>query len=208
VILTAKETRHIWRANFDGQDRLIISNATVLSDARGMRLLASDARDLAMSIYPPVSVITNGSNLMMGDKGLIFSKFAPASLRLPAAPAVTVTQETAPSPVTLSGTLDAAWKAAAVYNFTIPPEAAGRNVTLNLHYNGDAARVYIGDRLFDDNYSNGEPMAVALWRIPADHWPLLRLKVLPRPTAPGVAPADPGVFVTSSERLEVRLAAP
>jgi len=208
VILTPKEARHLWRANFAGEDRLIVSNATVLADGSRLRLQADNSNDLAVSICPPVSLLTSGANLLMGTKGLVFSKFSPASTRAPAPPSVTVTQEQAAGPVTLSGTLEAAWDAAAVYKLNIPPDAAGRHVILNIHYAGDAARLYIGSRLYDDNFSNGDPFDLGLWRIPSGQWPNLRLKVLPRPAPAGAPPVDPHVFVTASDQVEVRLSAP
>jgi hypothetical protein len=210
VILTAEESRHVWRADFDGQDRLIVSRATVLSDGKGLRLQADNAKDFTFSIFPAASILTNGPNMMMGSKAWLFAQFNPAPLRAPAPPEIDVTQVQPANPPapTLSGTTEAAWDGAAVYTFDIPHEAAGRHVLLNIHYTGDAARLYIGNRLFDDNYSNGDPMAVALWRIPADHWPSLYLKVLPRPAPAGAPPVDPAVSVTSSEQVEVRIAAP
>jgi len=44
---------------------------------------------------------------------------------------------------------------------------------------GDAARLYMGDRLILDHYYNGDPMSVALWRIPHKEWAKLRVKILP-----------------------------
>lgn len=59
------------------------------------------------------------------------------------------------------------------------PAAANRRLILNLHYTGDAARLYFGDKLIDDHFYNGDPMPIALWRLPADQWSNLRLKILP-----------------------------
>jgi hypothetical protein len=61
----------------------------------------------------------------------------------------------------------------------IPAAAANRRVILNIHYIGDAARLYVGGKLCDDNFFNGDPFAIALWRIPPDQWPAIRLKILP-----------------------------
>jgi beta-galactosidase len=210
VILTPEESRRLWRATIAGKDRLMISPATVLFDGRDLRLQADNAKDLTLSVFPSISILTSGANLMMGSKGWLFSVFNPAPPRSPAPPVIGVTQlqpAKPPAPI-LSGTLEAAWDGAAVYKLKIPPEAAGRHVTLSIHYTGDAARLYIGTRLFDDNYSNGDPMAIALWRIPADHWPAIRLKVLPAPAAAGVPPVNPAVSGSSAEQVEVRLAAP
>ena len=66
---------------------------------------------------------------------------------------------------------DAAWNDAAVYQLNIPAAASGRRLILNIHYTGDAARLYVGDKLFDDNFYNGDPFSIPLWRIPVAQWP-------------------------------------
>ena len=50
---------------------------------------------------------------------------------------------------------------------------------MDIHYIGDAARLYIGGQLFDDNFYNGDPFSIPLWRIPKTEWPMLSLKVIP-----------------------------
>jgi hypothetical protein len=50
---------------------------------------------------------------------------------------------------------------------------------VEIHYVGDAARLYLGDKLFLDNYYNGDSFAIPLWRIPREEWSKLRLEILP-----------------------------
>jgi hypothetical protein len=79
----------------------------------------------------------------------------------------------------LNGTDEKTWDDAAVYKLNIPSNAQGRRLLLDVHYIGDAARLYDGDKLYDDNFYNGDPVSIALWRIPEADWPNLRLKILP-----------------------------
>ena len=92
---------------------------------------------------------------------------------------VTRVEPAGPKAASLTGAGEAVWTDAAVYTLAIPAAAAGRHVILNIHYIGDAARLYIGGKLYDDNFFNGDPFAIGLWRIPASDWAALRLKILP-----------------------------
>ena len=217
VILTPEESLHIARVPLAARQRLVVSNATVIGDAGSVRLQADDAKDLAISFYPPdpglfpAPAAAKGVAAPAGPEDWLFTHYLPPVPPQGAPLKFTATQVQAAGPVTLSGTLEAAWDSAAIYKLTIPPAAAGRHVILHFHYSGDAARLYAGDRLIDDQFSNGSvPFSIALWRIPVRDWPLLRLKVLPRAsnaqevTSGGIGLA--GVDITSSDQIEVSLA--
>jgi hypothetical protein len=64
------------------------------------------------------------------------------------------------------------------------------------------ARLYAGGKLFADNFCNGDPFAIALWRIPVAEWPTVRLKVLPAKNA--AAAAEP-VTVSVQDQIEVTI---
>jgi hypothetical protein len=71
------------------------------------------------------------------------------------------------------------WNDASVYTLNLPAISANRHILLDLHYTGDAARIYIGGKLFNDHFYNGDPISVGLWRIPSEQRSKVRLKVLP-----------------------------
>jgi len=122
-----------------------------------------------------------GNAPVKAKKAWLFSRFVAPGLQQPPGVDVTTHLEHAAGPkaTTLSGTDEAAWNDAAVYQLNIPASAASRHLILDIHYVGDAARLYVGGKLFDHNIYTGDPFAVALWRIPASQWPDIRLKVLP-----------------------------
>jgi hypothetical protein len=220
VVLTQEQSRHLWLASCAGKDRLILSNATVLTDGSSLRLQSDIVDDLAMSMFPPVPGVKMGITPAPGAKEWIFKHYALTTLHQPDAIDIGVTQlhPAGPNAATLTGTDEAAWKDAAVYKLDIPASAANHHVTLDIHYIGDAARLYIGDKLCDDNYCNGDPFAIGLWRIPAVQWPAIRLKILPysealasrlpdqarqqATTAKGDSSVNE-VTVTASEQLEL-----
>ena len=70
---------------------------------------------------------------------------------------------------------DEDFEAAAVYTIDLPKERSG---LLTINYQGDCARLYADGRLVADNFYNGRPFLMGLWRLPAD-CAQLELRILP-----------------------------
>ena len=181
VVLTPEQGRHLWRLPFGGQDRAILSDATVLADGRDLHLQADDVRNLSLSLFPAVTVARSGAVELAGSRDGIFTHYAAPPSRPPAPIMVSVHQQRAAGTQAagLKGTNESTWNDAATFALAIPPSAAHRHVILNINYIGDAARLYLDDKLLDDNFYNGDPFPIALWRTPPGDWANLRLKVLP-----------------------------
>lgn len=72
---------------------------------------------------------------------------------------------------------DSDFLSAAVYTIgNLPAERTGR--LLSIDYRGDVARLYANGKLIADNFYNGRPMLLGLWRLPAD-CQQLELRILP-----------------------------
>ena len=67
------------------------------------------------------------------------------------------------------------FEAAAVYTIDLPNLKRG---LLSINYHGDCARLYANGKLVADNFYNGRPFLMALWRLPAD-CTKLELRILP-----------------------------
>lgn len=97
---------------------------------------------------------------------------------------------------------DEDFEQAAVYEITNLPEASDRNGRLlKINYRGDVARLYCDGKLIADNFYNGRPMLMGLWRLPADAVKL-ELRILPLQKDmpiyfPAEADTTPGEAVTS-----------
>ena len=73
--------------------------------------------------------------------------------------------------------LDSDFQDAAVYEITnLPQEREG--VLLYIEYRGDVARLYADGKLIGDNFYNGRPFLMGLWRLPKD-CQKLELRILP-----------------------------
>ena len=181
VVLTPEQGRHLWRMPWAGRDRAILSHATVMADGMKLRLQANVPSDLSFSIFPAAKTAKCGGMKITGAADGVFSRFAVPSGRTNTPITIALRRDRAAGSraTNQTGTEESSWDDAAVYTFAIPPAAVGRHLLLNVNYLGDAARLYVGDKLFDDNYYNGDAFPVPLWRIPASDWPRIRLKVLP-----------------------------
>jgi hypothetical protein len=61
----------------------------------------------------------------------------------------------------------------------MPKDLPSADYVLQIRYEGDVARFYAGGKLVSDNFYNGSPFDVALWRIPADQQASLQIDILP-----------------------------
>jgi len=181
VVLTPEQGKNLWRAPFAGHERAILSAATVLADGDRLRLQANDTGALSFAVFPPIPSVKIANDESAGSPEGIFNRFKPVMPKASVTPVVSVVKETpaGPAAATLKGMDEAPWKDAAIYKLDIPETAVNSRLILNLNYIGDAARLYLGDKLIDDHFYNGDPMPVALWRLPVDQWSTLRLKILP-----------------------------
>ncbi len=83
---------------------------------------------------------------------------------------------------------DADFEAAARYVVSVPADREGR--ILEIDYRGDVARIYAGGRLMADNFYNGRPMLLGLWRLPEDCTEV-ELRILPlQPDMPVYFPRE------------------
>lgn len=67
---------------------------------------------------------------------------------------------------------------AAVYTIDLPVDSLWADRLLKIDYRGDVARLYADGKLVADNFYNGQPFLLGLWRLPAG-CKQLKLRVLP-----------------------------
>ena len=101
--------------------------------------------------------------------------------------------------------VDADFDAAAVYRIPLPTDSLERQSLLQIDYRGDVARLYADGRLVADNFYNGLPFLLGLWRLPADVREL-ELRILPLQKDmpvyfPREADTTPGEAVTRLQLL-------
>jgi len=74
--------------------------------------------------------------------------------------------------------VDADFDQAAIYRITLPTDSTARQGLIQIRYRGDVARLYANGKLVADNFYNGRPFLMGLWRLPAEVTEL-ELRILP-----------------------------
>jgi len=186
VVLSAEQAREFYRLPFAGRHRAVLFDQAIMPDGNMLRLQAMEPENPTLAVFPTLTSIKAGNANLDGQADGVFTRFALDGLRQPEKLAITVSQQqpAGPAATALKGMDDATWNAAAVYQLHLPA-SSGRREILRIHYIGDAARLYVGDKFFDDNFYNGDSFSIALWRIPAEQWSTIRLKILPYSEALG-----------------------
>jgi hypothetical protein len=224
VLLDDADSLACWKARWHGRERLFLTRAGLVVDGNTLRLESAAPGDLAVAVLPAPESLQAGGVAIAGRADGVFRRF---SVPLAPTPPVPVTLE----PVRAAGSArsislgsekvaeaptDADFAQAAVWRVILP---AGldpqRDLLLRVHYVGDTARYYLGDRLLTDNFYNGNAFDLGLKRFaPAVYDGELVVKVLPlRKDAPIALPPDtwpkldgqPSVAaVTGAEVIETR----
>ena len=82
---------------------------------------------------------------------------------------------TEPTDAEFDGAAPAAWK------ISFPDRmGGGRKLLLRVHYVGDVARLYLGDKMLTDNFYNGLPIELELKHLGSEVWEKgLTLRIMP-----------------------------
>jgi len=207
ILLDEEAAQGFWKGEWQGQERLFLTRATLLLDGSALRLRAESLEDLSVGILPAPASLTDGrGNAPAKDDGL-FRRFSPRIA--PAGQLQTVLEKVQPAgpartiPIAprVSGRSqgmamqpeDADFAQAAVWRVKLPAGvAASRDLRLRVRYTGDVIRAYLGDKLMDDDFYSSRPFEIGLRRYgPAVYRDGLTLKILPlRQDAPIYLPVS------------------
>ncbi len=133
-----------------GADVPVYKNIYLLTSEEAGRLFLADTQDKVLDSSPAINKIKEAG--------------APRKITIGV-------NKVAEAPV------DSDFETAAVYEISGLPEQRS-NVMLTINYRGDVARLYCDGKLIADNFYNGRPMLLGLWRLP-ENAQKLELKILP-----------------------------
>jgi hypothetical protein len=163
----------IWKGTIAGKECLVRTNAEVEFDGNGLRLSGTQAVDVAFE--PRFDVAPAAQITALPDQGPTHGLSSALAFRVNLAPskAIDATAESlnAARPLrtiamgsqrVAAEPTDADFDNAAAWSIKIPDGAA--KSLLRLHYTGDVARIYIGDKFVLDDFYHGQPLDIALWR--------------------------------------------
>ena len=173
VLLSQADSLALWKGEWDGQQRVILSPAGVVFDSGTVRLTAENPDDLVMDVLPAPKAVQPGSAQLCIKADGVFRqfKFEQHRTRMPAVevkkiqsagPLRTISLGRGKSPVAV-GPSDGDFDQAAVWRIKLPAEVdLSRDPMLRINYVGDVARVLLNGKLLDDNFYNGSVFEVAL----------------------------------------------
>jgi hypothetical protein len=214
ILLDEATSLGLWKAEWQGQERLFLTRANLLFDGPALRLRTdgpAGSNAFSVAIFPAPASLTDGHSAVPAKDDGLFRRFSPRAVPppslqaivqqiKPAGPARTI--PIAPSvPTRKQGMAmqpeDVDFAQAAVWHVKLPAGVApSRDLRLRVRYTGDVIRAYLGDKLIDDDFYNARPFELGLHRYgPAIDRDGVTLKILPlREDAP--------IYITDRSQLK------
>ena len=175
LVLGLEDARRLYKVEFAGAERLMLSGAGLFVDDDGIHLRSRHAGDMWLALCPDVpGGLRCGDRTLAGESLGLFTRYSAAAerraVRVEAAraQAAGVSRPVCIGPAGVATVPDeVAWREAETWHVTFSSDALedAAEVYLVADYVGDAARAYLGDRLVADDFYNGRPWEIGLRRL-------------------------------------------
>jgi hypothetical protein len=161
VLLDDKTSAHVWKGSLAGTEHLFTTTGNLVTDGNALRLTGRKPADFQINAIPPLRAQARGGVPQLPTLAATFEQVqSPGPLR------TIKTQKVTEGPTSEDFTGDQP----AVFQVKLPAALASLDkntrVLMRLHYAGDVARIYLGDRLLADDFYNGDTFEFGLWRYP------------------------------------------
>jgi hypothetical protein len=197
MLLSQSDAKKLWRVRIGGHDQLVLTQAQVFCDGERLMLRQIGEPSFKVALFPALSphTIETSSSLTAESSEGIFKLY---HAQLPQRQIVITPKTirrfgTAPTPLTgaipvwrRTGVAmipdDASFTQAAEWTFNLSDHSLDglSDIYLKVHYQGDIARLYQGDRLLTDNLFDGRQWQIGLKRfLNGPSMGVFRLQVLP-----------------------------
>jgi hypothetical protein len=175
VLLSDEQSLAFWKGNWQGRDRVFLTESGLVCDDDKLRLTATNRADFNVAVYPAPSVITCNGKALSGKAEGVFERFAPrarfsGNLKAvvealqPAGPPRKIPLGHSAQPVAAEPD-DADFAKAAIWRIKLPAAIdPSTESILRFHYVGDVARVTLNGKLLTDNFFNGNVFEMGLCR--------------------------------------------
>ncbi len=195
MLLSEAEAQNLWRGDFGGAERLVLSPEEVFFESGRVHLRSVGSPEFSFEVYPALASgpTANAQLRRLGGDG-VFTRYAATLPARRVRLAVDPVRAAAPvPPVPLFNAVswrhvaialapsDSAFASAAVWRLRVPPRASlGSGDVLEIRYEGDVARLSSRGELLDDNFYDGLPWRIGLARFASElrRGPL-ELRILP-----------------------------
>jgi Glycosyl hydrolases family 35/Beta-galactosidase, domain 2 len=177
--LTRRQALQLWKVDVWGQERLILSDATLLADNGMLELSSTGNPEICLSMFPAVEGLFGPDGRLEDAADGLFMDYC-VSLPAQQIP-FSVTQVSA---------------AKAVVRLSPDAFRGVADITLAIRYRGDVGYAAIDGRLISDNFANGAPWEIGLRRFEP--------RILERDIDLYIAPLREGQVVASDSSMAVQ----
>lgn len=171
IVLSNEQALNTWKANLDGQERLVFSPDDLFFDGNRVYLRSREP-SFEVGFFPKLDRAPAGFEPV--EARGVFDYYKTAAKQRSVTPEVEkVGDADDPPPLRMErgvavAPAEADFEKGAHWTIRIPRAelSATSSLYLRLWYVGDVARIYAGSELVDDNFYNGTPWEIGLDRIP------------------------------------------
>lgn len=178
VVLDEPDSLALWKGPLAGRTRVVLTHANLVFDGDAVRATATAAGEEPFEVLPaPRDLMVDGQPLRGGLDGVFGRYLLPVGYHVqpvrfeavrPAGPLRTIVKAPRKDGVAMAPK-DADFAAAAVWRIALPNKIDfRRRPMLRFNYVGDVARVVLGGRLLTDDFYNGRPRDLGLWRFESE----------------------------------------
>jgi hypothetical protein len=199
ILLPEPKAEQVWRT--DEPSLLLSTQANFFSDHAAWTFESDGVPGFEIGVFgTDQAPLSRGARLQKEPASAIFHRYKATLPEVKLQPKTTKIRNAAtrqpwipgpafdwrPKPTPMAAT-DRDFDGAATWRITLPPAPQSATVSdafLKIAYQGDAARLYVGHELIDDNFWNGTPWTIGLreviadWRRPVNS---VELRILPLP---------------------------
>ncbi|WP_109477415.1 beta-galactosidase [Paraburkholderia sp. C35] len=192
ITLAHEDARRLSVLPFDGQRRLILTDALIFERDGDLVLRSTDRASFELAVYPPLQHAPRATSALteLPRRGVLQCyelKVAPVALNVHVTP---LREARTVPPITTGGTANAAveptpetFGKAAAWRVELPEAALNTpglsNAYLSVRYAGDIGRLFSGANLIDDHFYNGLPWQIGVRNVAVDPQQPLILTILP-----------------------------
>lgn len=195
VLLSAEQAEELWRVNAGGRDQLVLFHAQVYSDGKQIILRQMDKPGFDVALFPAGKFTAGKAVVAAGAQSGIFQSLHLLQPERKIALQVAQTKAVGKAPAPLFGPRllsrhvdvvmtpdEASFSQAGEWSLALPQDSLDglSDLFLNVHYQGDEARLLSGGRLLTDNFFNGTEWRIGMKRFLSNPDPAaFSLQILP-----------------------------
>ncbi|VBB09855.1 Hypothetical protein LUCI_5153 [Lucifera butyrica] len=179
--LTREQSLNLWKANFRGRGRILITEANVLATEDGLKLECVDRDRVSLMMFPPLQeeIAVTGGHCVTKDVSGLFAGYLIAVNRNP-----------------ICFHINRVSDSKAVLTFAPDSFTGLKELLLRIGYEGDIGYAFIDGELIHDNFCNGTAWEIGLKRFEQN--------LLTKQMYISVSPLKKGSYVKNDSAMAAR----